>query len=275
MTALEDDATMLVTIWKIIHKNGVTVLARLTDLDVPLVVNGETYTPNGSTDRSSIKMNVGLGADNLDIKGVLGIATIDEDGLREGRYDYAQLEVSLAFANLNIDPIPLGKGRFGEVTVDNGAYAVEINGPTFPLQATVGEVTTPTCRADFGDARCTVSLASWRHTYTLAAVPNGRTLTLGGATQLPVGGSTYNGGLVEVMDGPAVGLFMEIRSAVYPQLTLYQPFVILPEGGDTVRVTVGCSKQYTTCRDVFSNGINFQGEKDVPGIDSMLAPGVE
>ena len=49
---------------------------------------------------------------------------------------------------------------------------------------------------------------------------------------------------------------------------------MLPVAGNTVRVTAGCDKSLATCRDVFANVINFQGEPHVPGIDALAAPEV-
>ena len=40
--------------------------------------------------------------------------------------------------------------------------------------------------------------------------------------------------------------------------------------GDTVRLTPGCDKSFATCRDKFSNGVNFQGFPHMPGTDDLL-----
>lgn len=268
--ALAEPATMLATCWRITRTDGVIV--RMVDFDVQVVVEGQTYAPNGSTERTAVTLSDGLSPDNLDIRGVLSSTLITEDDLDLGRYDYASVEIFIAFANIDLPPIPLAAGRFGEIQIDNGAYTAELNGLTHALQTTIGELTTPTCRANFADSRCQASLATWRHTYTLASVGDARTLTLTGPSLLPAG--TYKNGLVEIMDGPADGLSMEVKSHSGLGLTLYLPLAILPEAGDTVRVTAGCDKTRGTCRDVFANVINFQGEPDIPGVDALLAPGV-
>ena len=143
--ALADPATQLCTIWTITRTDAVVL--RLTDLDVPLEADGETYLPNGSTERSSVRLSTGLAADNLDISGIFSTDQIEEADLLAGLFDYAQLLVSIAFAALDLPSIPLASGRFGEVSVDNSQYRVEINGLTQLLQATVGEVTSAACRA--------------------------------------------------------------------------------------------------------------------------------
>jgi uncharacterized phage protein (TIGR02218 family) len=268
--ALSSPATMLATCWRITRTDGEVL--RMADADVEIVVDAQTYAPNGSTERTAVTLSDGLSPDNLDIRGVLNSALITDDDLELGRYDYAQVDVFLAFANLDLPPISLAQGKFGEIEMDNGAYTAEINGLTHALQTTIGEVTTPTCRATFGDGRCLASLSTWRHTYTLAGVSDARTLTLTGPSLLPAG--TYKNGLIEMMDGPAEGLSMEIRAHSGLGLTLYLPLAVLPEAGDTLRVTAGCDKTRSTCRDVFENVINFQGEPDVPGVDALFAPGI-
>lgn len=262
---------MLATIWQITRTDGVVL--RLTDLDTTLVAAGQTYLPNGSAERTSIKLSAGMSTDNLDISGIVASSQITEADLRDGRYDYAEVLISLAFVNLALDPIALVKGRFGEMELDNGNYIVALNGLTQQLQSVIGESTSPNCRANFGDARCGASLATWRDTYTIASVTDARTLVLTGPSQL-TGAATYAGGLVEVMEGPAAGLQMEVKTFASLTLGLYLPLPTLPEAGDEVRVTAGCDKTRATCRDIFANVVNFQGEPDVPGIDSLAAPPV-
>lgn len=269
--ALAEPAASLATIWTLTRTDGVVL--RLTDYDVPLEADGHTYLPNGSTERSSVRLGTGLQAGNLDVAGIVSSGQITEADLLAGRYDYAELLVAQAFTTAALPSIPIAKGFFGEVTVDNGRYRVEVNDRTQSLQALVGESTSAACRADFGDSRCQASLATWRDTYTLASVTDARTLVLTGPSQITAP-ATYAGGLLEVMTGAAAGWKMEVKTWASLTLGLYLPLPVLPAAGDQVRVTVGCDKSLATCRDVFANVINFQGEPHVPGIDALAAPEV-
>lgn len=273
LAALAEPATMLVTLWHITRLDGTVI--RLTDSDVPVVVDGDTYHPKGSTDRTAIRLRAGLTTDNLDVSGVLTGELILEDDLQRGLYDHADMQISLAFANAELPAIPLAVGRWGEVQLDQAGYTVQINGLTQALQATIGESTTPTCRANFGDSRCKASLATWRHTYTLASVASTSALTLTGPSLLDPS-ATYAGGLLEVMDGPAQGLRMEVRTWDVGTLAvgLYLPLATLPVAGNSVRLTAGCDKTRQTCQLRYGNVINFRGEPDIPGIDALAAPQV-
>lgn len=269
--ALADPATQLATIWRITRADGVVL--RLADWDVPLASDSQTWLPNGSTERSSVRLGTGLQPGNVDIKGLFSSEQITEADLLAGRYDYAALLVSIAFAAVDLPSIPLASGRFGEVQSDNGQYSVEINDLLQTLQTSIGEATSAACRATFGDARCQADLAIWRATYALAAVTDARTLVLTGPSLLPAG--TYAQGLVEVMDGAAAGWQMEVKAWDAGTLTLglYLPLAVLPAAGDTVRVTFGCDKAFATCK-IVENTINFQGEPHVPGIDALASPEV-
>lgn len=272
--ALAEPTTMLATLWLITRRDGAVI--RLTDSDQPLTVEGEVYQPKGSTDRSAVRLRAGLTADNLDVRGVLTSDLVTEDDLQRGLYDHADLLISIAFVDQDLPMIPLAAGRFGELEIDNGGYTVQVNGLTQALQAVVGESTTPTCRASFGDARCKASLSTWRHTYSLASVTDDRTMRLTGPSLLPPS-ATYARGLLEVMSGAAEGLRGEVRNwdAGTLDVELYLPLGLLLSPGDSVRITAGCDKTRDTCRLLYSNVINFRGEPDIPGIDALAAPSIQ
>ena len=41
-------------------------------------------------------------------------------------------------------------------------------------------------------------------------------------------------------------------------------------GGDQFTIVAGCDRTHTTCRDKFSNILNFRGEPYIPGQDFVL-----
>jgi uncharacterized phage protein (TIGR02218 family) len=41
--------------------------------------------------------------------------------------------------------------------------------------------------------------------------------------------------------------------------------------GDTFVVTAGCDKRFATCRDRFSNTVNFRGFPHIPGNDFVIS----
>jgi len=166
--ALADAAIGKAFIWRLTRTDGVVL--RLVDLDVELEADGHLHLPNGSTERSSVRLGTGLQPGNMDIRGLFRTGQITQADLLAGRYDHAALLASIAFTNADLPSVPLAKGRFGQVEADGSEYRVELNDLAQALQATIGEATSAACRADFGDARCQASLATWRATYTLSLI---------------------------------------------------------------------------------------------------------
>lgn len=56
-------------------------------------------------------------------------------------------------------------------------------------------------------------------------------------------------------------------------LTLFLPLPFDATAGNILRVSPGCDKRLATCRDKFSNRLNFRGEPFVPGSDSVVKYG--
>jgi uncharacterized phage protein (TIGR02218 family) len=271
LEALADRATSLVTLWRITRRDATVV--RLTDCDRAVVAGGHTYAPTGAIERSALRLRVGTAVENADCVGLFG-EVVTRDDVLNGKYDGARVAVMVGFADQDIAPIPLALGTVGDIVIDDDRYVMQCNGLSQMLQTTVVEVTTPTCRAQLGDDRCRVSMSGWRHTYTVAAVTGDDQITVTGPSQLP-GTATYANGVLEVLTGAAAGLKTEIRAWAGLTLTLYVAPLTLPAVGDSVRLTAGCNKTRATCRDVFANVVNFQGEPDVPGMDLLAAPAVE
>ena len=85
---------------------------------------------------------------------------IDETELRRGLFNFAQIEVFLVnWTNLSHGTIKMRKGWLGEVTITpNGLFVTELRGLTQLFTRRIGELITPECRADLGDARCKIPL---------------------------------------------------------------------------------------------------------------------
>lgn len=271
LEALATGRSALVTCQEIVRRDGVAL--RMTSADIPLVVDGALYHPMGSTERTAVEMSDGLTADNLVLRGVFVDGLVAPADILSGRLDHATVRVFLAFADGAAPGIvPLTEGRFGQARLQGLGYEVEMANITHALQASVGEVTTPGCRAQLGDARCQVNLAVWQFDRAIASLPDARMLVL--ASALPGLASTFAQGVLEVLTGAAAGLRMEIRAVAGTTVEMYLPLGTAPAVGDTVRITAGCDKSRATCRAVFANTINFQGEPDLPGLDALVAPEV-
>ena len=92
--------------------------------------------------------------------GVFDSAEITEEDLRAGLFDGAEVRVFLVnWADPSQGALKLRRGWLGEVVAtERGVFRAELRGLVQALSQTVGELFTPECRADLGDARCRVPI---------------------------------------------------------------------------------------------------------------------
>ena len=85
----------------------------------------------------------------------------------------------------------------------------------------------------------------------------------------------FNNGAIVIENGLNATLAREIKDWTQTtnggDLTIFVPFPLDLAAGVKVRLYPGCDKRIATCRDLFSNAINFQAEPYVPGVDGQLA----
>lgn len=97
----------------------------------------------------------------------------------------------------------------------------------------------------------------------------------GGGTITALGSTTgyFDFGLVTWLTGLNAGLKMEVRSYTTGQVQLQLPMPYQIQVGDTYNIAAGCDHTFPTCRDKFSNAVNFRGEPYLPGQDKVIQVG--
>ena len=160
----------------------------------------QTYLAATSYKPSDVEGSAALNVPDLELMGMLQSPSITEDDLRAGVWDYAGVCYFLVnWANTSMGAIILRLGHIGEVTVDRSFFRAETRGLTQAYTKTIGELTSPGCRADLGDARCTVDLVggspSWTVTGQVGSVSaDGLTIYDAGRTEAgPTGGIAITG----------------------------------------------------------------------------------
>jgi hypothetical protein len=170
---LEGELTTLAGCWRVTRRDRVEFF--FTDHDRDLVIDGDTYLAAIGYSRTAISSDSTLSVDNADVEGLLDDDAITEEDLRAGRFDFAEVRLSLVnWADLAQGPLKLRRGWLGEVTTtDTGQFKTELRGMMQALSQKVGQVYTPECRADLGDARCGVPiepvLIAREHYYTVGS----------------------------------------------------------------------------------------------------------
>ena len=155
---LAGETTTLATLWRVVRRDG--VVFTFTDHDQNITYGGETYLAALGYERSAIASASDLAVDEGELLGLLDAASIDPAELRAGLWDFAAVRIfAVNRADLTQGEVKLRRGTLGEVTArDDGSFRAELRGLAQPLQATVGSLYQPECRADLGDARCKVPL---------------------------------------------------------------------------------------------------------------------
>ncbi|MEH3046235.1 DUF2163 domain-containing protein [Sphingomonas adhaesiva] len=259
-----DRVTALSLCWRIERRDGVTVA--LTDHDQDLVVGETTYRAAPGMTPSAIVRAEGVQPDTMEAKGALDAAAITARDLGAGRWDAARV-VMLAVRRDDpaLPPIALGEGRIGEVEMHDGSFTAELRGAAAALERPVTEATSPSCRAQLGDARCRVAMAG-RRRFASVVASAGEVVTLDRGEP---GANAYGDGRLRWFGGENSGLESAIVASAGTAVTLRHtpPFAIA--AGVLVEVVEGCDKRIATCADRFGNAANFRGEPYLPGMDLL------
>lgn len=272
--------TTLATCWKVTRKDGAVIGFTDHDRDIDGgsitgLADGIIYEAAAGYTATDVASNNNLDVDNLDIDGLLVSPNITEDDLRAGVWDGATIEIFM----VNWDDLSMGRsisriGRLGQVTQNRGQFRATLLGLTFAYQRSIVEITSPSCRATFGDERCGVNLAgspslSFPGTatgfdYTTASLSSGMSQASG----------YFNAGKVEFTSGANFGLVFEIKqytgSGTFV-LQTFPPYTVA--AGDTVLAYRGCDKKFETCRDTYGNQTRFRGEPHLQGNDVLFQVG--
>ncbi|MEP3224889.1 MAG: DUF2163 domain-containing protein [Parasphingorhabdus sp.] len=250
--------------WRLERTDGVTLGFVSHDRD--LLIDNLRYRAAPGMVPSTIALSDGLDIDNVDMEGIMTSTAIAEKDLIAGRWNGAKLSISLInWEDPEQEPLHLICGEFGEITRSGDSFRVEILGPMSVLDAALVPVTSPTCRARFGDRACKISLAAHQVEMTLTAV----TLDALEFAGLNGQAALYIYGELRWLGGENCGLRHTIIAGEGDRIHLADHTDRKLSIGDRALFTAGCNKNFVTCRDRFGNSQNFRGEPYLPGNDLL------
>lgn len=267
---LQGEVTQLATCWKVTRKDA-SILG-FTDHTSNLIIGGITYQAALGYTPSDITTSADLAVDNLELSGVLDSTAITEADLMAGVWDHAVVEIfEVVYSDLSAGTRQLRIGRLGEIKAGRTAFTAELRGLSQALTRSIGEIYSPGCRADLGDARCKKVLTAFTFAASVSTLSNNREFTAAALTQaigyFDSGKLTWTGGLNN-------GLSMEVKTYTVGSIILQLPMPYQIQVGDGFSIIAGCLKRFTEdCKDKFNNVVNFRGEPHVPGIDKILKVG--
>lgn len=263
---LSQPVTTLATCWKITRQDNIVL--GFTDHDMSLHIDDITYSSIAGFTPSTIENKSDMSVDNMDIEGQFSSAISEED-LLSGIYNYAEIEIFLVnYQAVDDGKIIVKRGHMGEVTLHKHMFQAEIRGLTQHINQTIGEVYSPTCRAQLGDRRCNIDMSAFTVTTSVTTVTHNQVIKASSLTQ-PRNWFTH--GTVIWLDGHNAGQIMEVRTFDGQIVTLALAMPKPVQTGDTFNITAGCDKTANCCIKRFDNIINFRGEPDIPGMDKILS----
>lgn len=267
---LATGSTTVCRAWTVTRRDGVVL--GFTDHDLDLILEGVVHSAATGLTAHSLEGGTGLSVDNTEVLGALSDAAISEADLMAGRYDGAEVRLRLvnwADPSMWLDEF---RGTIGEVVRSGAEFRAELRGLAEALNQPTGLAYTRGCSAVLGDSRCRFDLSQPGYLVDLALdgiEEAGVKLRFAGFQGHE--DRWFEGGRLEVLSGAAVGLVGLVKSdrQVGPDrvIALWQSMRADLRPGDQVRLFAGCDKRLETCRQKFTNVLNFRGFPHIPGED--------
>ncbi|PRX10469.1 UNVERIFIED_ORG: putative phage protein (TIGR02218 family) [Martelella mediterranea] len=266
---LVQDATTVCHCWRLVLKNG-TVLG-FTEHDRDLVFAGTHFLAASGFSSSGFEAEDGLAASTNEVVGGFSNDAITEEALAAGDYDGARVEVFLVNWQAPDQHQIMQVYEVGEVSREGGGFSAELRAITHRLSQPQGRSFTRRCDAVFGDTACGFNPQSpgFFTTGTVAAVETDTRILVTAGGDFSEGFFAH--GVLSFESGNLAGRRFDIEtnalSSSDMRIDLWLPLESMPEAGDQVRLTAGCDKAFSTCRNKFANHLNFRGFPHMPGAD--------
>lgn len=272
---LDGGATRICRCWRVRRPDGREF--GFTDHDVDLAFDDTTFKASSGLDSTAVQASTGLAVDNVDVMGALTDAGVTEGDIRAGRFDGARIEQWLVDWERPDLRVLLFAGQFGEIRRVDGAFQVELRGPTEALNAAVGRTIQRRCDRRLGDEKCRFDRNArgfWAEA-VVAEAPSAETLVVtSGLAGFQAG--WFAAGSLSWLSGANAGMGTAVKADTVRsdgtrriELWVRPGAAIAP--GDRFRIYAGCDKSADACRTKFANFLNFRGFPHIPGDDWVAA----
>jgi uncharacterized phage protein (TIGR02218 family) len=256
---------------KITRRDGEVFGVTSHDQNIPY--DGVDYlTGLPSVGMDYVAQSSNFASDNTELKGLLTSDGLSHEDIEAGTWDGAKVEMFRVNWNDLADGHEIiGTGELGQFAHDGVTFQVEYKGLADKLQKPITRNALPVCDATFGDARCGINIASFTFSGSVTSVVDRANFT---DSALAQAADYFTQGVVNWLTGDNAGRSMEVKAHAtggVVELALYMASDI--QVGDSFDIVAGDDHLLATCRDKFSNIVNFRGFAYVPGLDQLLTPG--
>ena len=249
--------------WRISRRDGCVL--GFTSHDRNLRFDGVLHRAAPGMVPSAIRRNAGLSNDSAEVEGALAHDAINAADLAAGRYDGARFAIGVVDWE-TLESALLYHGEAGAIAEDSGGFSAELQSAKALLQTDLIPRTSPTCRAAFCGAGCNLSASRFTHELQCDQIEHDAGLVRFADAPLP---ALLADGFVRWIDGPHVGLTMQIMQSDENGLVLDQQLDASLMPGARALVREGCDHLLSTCYERFGNVSNFRGEPFLPGNDLL------
>lgn len=285
--ATENPTTAI--IWEVEKRNGDLIRGTEHDRDITIPANADSNGAAGAPFLSTAQLSAtqlhqgsDVSVDNMEVTGAIptdpntivdvSVADIESGLLR-------QAAVRIWIVNWRTPSMGAGlakRGFLGDIErTSDATYTAEFRGLLQRLQQSIGRTYGTGCEVrDFGDDECMVDVAALTITATVTGVTSRRRFN----ATLPGGNPAdyFSLGVVTFLTGDNATFAREVKRAdeddIEGHLSVWDQFPNAVQVGDTFTLAPGCDREFSTCRDKYSNGLNFQGYGIfVEGLDALMA----
>jgi uncharacterized phage protein (TIGR02218 family) len=269
---LASGVTMLCRCWRVIRRDGLTL--GFTDHDRDITFGGLTYLAQSGLDATEAVSTLGFAIGGSDISGALTADALRDDDILAGRWDAASVEVWLVHWPEPEIRTLIEQGQIGDITRIGEKFTAEMRSLAHHFEQEKGRRYESQCSAELGDGHCGVILDHPLMTVAATVFSVTDPTTIAVMTPAGFAAGSFAQGYLTLPDGlggaERLPVMSHTRSGQIDLISLWSPPVSLLLPGSTVSLTVGCDKRYQTCRDRFSNALNFRGFPHIPGNDYLL-----
>lgn len=275
---IQEETTTLALAWLIHRRDGVRkgFTSSVADLTANIDGGGAvSFKAASGAMVSNLSSSVGRGIDNLSAYGVVNSPEITEEDLLKGLYDDARVYIALVNYEDPSEFILIASGFLGEVKIGRGAFETEVRTLLVRANQNIGKVCSPLCRVkNLGDAECGVALGPFTFAaQVVSSVVSRSQFRTASAGVVGKAAYYFAYGTLTWTTGSNVGKSVEVRSHDTASPCLLTLAEIMPfdiQVSDQFTIIAGCDRRLESCRDKFSNVLNFRGEPYVPGAEAVL-----
>ena len=258
-----------------------------TEHDKAVTFEANVYSPAGGFDASAERLEGALKDHNKSFKGMITSDRITVEDLMGGVYNEAEvLERLVNWRYPWAGAVASRKYWIDKVDFDGEFIECELSGPTRRLKQGKGDVHTRTCTLKVGvvdpatGTGCSVDLSLFRvQGVRVIGVLDAqkRMIILGDTTGLSSshGDGKFDDGEITFTSGRNAGYSRDVKryTSFDRRIELHEPFPFEISIGDMFDLDIGCDGRRTTCKNVFNNLNEHNGDPYMPFTDRTISAG--